>query len=220
MCNHEYHQIGPNTNVCILCLERLKIVSPNQCCNSPEIRFDNYYCLCISCGVVDDTMILFNTFETNYNLYHEHNFSYKRLKYFRKKLNLVCCHYSSDGDIEEYLTKFKGLVDDKDPYEILILLKKYKAKKYFKNFYEIYYRLFQKKIINITREEKKKLEALFLKFERALKINQIKYMNNYNEILRQLMNKLEIQGSEFIIQPKSCSKNLQLYKNIIDNIDI
>lgn len=220
MCNHVYHQIGPNTNVCILCLERIKIISLQQCCDTPTIRFDVYCFVCINCGIVDAKKILFNDFDTNRNLYHKQNFSYKRLKYFRKKLNLVCCHYPSDPSLEQYLIKIKGLVDIENPYKILVLLKKHKAKRFFKNFYEIYYRLFDKKIINITREEKKKIECLFLKFEKILKINQIKYMNNYNEILRQLMKKLEIQGSEFIIKPKTCSKNMQLYKSIINSIVI
>lgn len=218
-CQHDYEAIN-GESVCILCLAS-KPPEPTLkpfCCDNPDIHPQLFLEVCVNCGQGVEYPHYVSDFDIVRYLFNKKNAIYKRMKYFRQKLAYVTvCSLCRDKDLNQVV---KELEQQKilDFTQILVHLKKKKLRKYTKHVYEIFYMLNKRKVIDMTRHQVLKLEYLFVRFEKELRKQKVKYLNNYNEIIFVLMQKLEIEGSQYILKPDSFTRNEHIYKKILSNL--
>ena len=219
MCDHAFELID-DENICIHCLDSYKNKKDiPPCCDFPDLEIDEFLLICKNCACGVDSMNWVCTYETEKRYEHrKRSFCYKRLKYFRQKLHLINTTILFESNEINMATSNEDIRSCSSIQEIVEILSKLKMRKFIKNAYEIYYTIHKKKLIKFSPSDLYNLEKLFIEFERTVKQNRIKYLNNYNEIIYHLMNKLGIAGSEHILKPRTFKKNENLYKNILGSL--
>lgn len=214
MCDHVFELIN-NENICIHCLHSWQFPKDiTSCCDSPDLE-ENDFLVCKNCGFGHEILNLVNDYETSKILGHKTHLCYKRLKYFRQKLSLMTVKTISDTSEINKVSKNIDIRACSSIQEIVEVLSKLKMRKFIKNAYEIYYIIHKIKVINLSAVDVYNLEKLFINFEKLVKQNRIKYLNNYNEVIYHLMNKLGLSGTEHILKPRTFKKNENTYKNIL-----
>ena len=219
MCDHAFELID-DEKVCIHCLDSYrnkKDIPP--CCEIPDLEVHEHLLICRNCGCGEDSMNWVCSYEIEKRLEHrKKSFCYKRLKYFRQKLHLINISTLCDSNEINTVTSNDDIRSCDSIQEIVEVLSKLKMRKFVKNAHEIYYTVHKEKLVKFSSSDLYSLEKLFIEFERTVKQNKIKYLNNYNEIIYHLMNKLGLSGSEHILKPRTFKKNENLYKSILDSL--
>jgi hypothetical protein len=205
-------------NICIYCLYSYKNPKKiDSCCDNPDVEVNDFL-VCINCGFVKEDLNLVNTYDANKIISHRKNLYYKRLKYFRQKINLMNIKTISDNSEIDTIINNEQIKNCGSVQEIINVLSKLKKRKFIKNVYEIYYIIHKTKLFTFSNTDICNLEKLFIKFEKNVNHQKIKYLNNYNEIIFHLMNKLALSGTEHILKPRTFKKNENIYKNILATI--
>lgn len=214
MCDHVFESIN-NEDICIYCLESYtKQKTKTTCCLSPDQEQDDFL-VCKNCGKAEENINLVNTFEINKILQHKTNLCYKRLKYFKQKINLITIKTICNTPDINIIINNDEIKNCSSIQELVEVISSLKMRKFIKHVYEIYYTIHKIKLINFSAVDIYNLEKLFIKFEKSVKSNKIKYLNNYNEIIYHLMIKLNLSGSQHILKPRTFKKNENTYKNIL-----
>lgn len=160
--------------------------------------------VCIMCGSADEYSYVNEKLE--HNEIDKKKYFYKRRVYFEDKLKYITgIKRTNTKKITEIIEQLKSesITDIKDLYK---LLKKKKLSKYYKDIYNIYFDLKNIRLINITESQIKVLSKEFVKLDYNFKINSKNNMLSYQSIIKYLLDKYLIKGTEHILTPANYPK--------------
>lgn len=179
-----------------------------NCCDDINIIRDNGYNVCTNCGVMDfdNCQFVMNTFRNDTTLIVKQQ--YKRLIYFRQKINMICCFtlYPNNKSINSFIKIHKNK-KFKNMYKLKKLMKEDGLNTYYKYIYSIYNAITGHKIINIRRDTIDNIVKQFIKIEQIFKKNiSNKHMYSYDIIIYYLMMINNIKGYKKMVLPYNRKK--------------
>lgn len=182
----------------------------NRFCNDPTCKgnYINYKHMkvCTICGTADEDSYIIEKLEDGD--YVKKKYFYKRRVYFIDRLKYISGIKRTNKPV---ISKLIDSIDDNDINDIrdlYKLMKKRKLSKYYKDIYNIYYDLKKIRLINIDQNQIYKLSDDFVKIDSSYKSKSKCNMLSYNSLIYYLLQKHNIQGSEYIFLPANHNKNM------------
>ena len=188
-----------------------------QCCNDPFINFCDGYATCANCGLVDmdKQEYTYNTFN-DYSIY-KHSAPYKRIVYFKQKLNMInnLLLYKLHPNVLFFIEKNKGK-NIKNIYKLKRAMKNAGLNKQYKYIYSIYFSITNKKLISINLNEYDKYLKQFLLLEKIFIKNKIRSnIYSYNVIIYFLLKINNNDGYKYMVLPLNKSKLKKKIRELI-----
>jgi hypothetical protein len=199
------------------------VMKESKCCSLAEFIHIEKIPTCINCGFVDFAHQLYvhNPYDGNFMLKIIQ--PYKRIVYFRQKLNLICCkiYYPIIPKILFFINKNKNK-KFKNLKKLKTVMKHAKLNKYYKYIYSIYFEISGRQLIKMDYRQYEQLIYFFIKMERIfLKQNIKKNLYSYNVIIYFLLKMIGHPDFKFIILPLNRNrikkKISELYHLILKN---
>jgi hypothetical protein len=168
------------------------------CCNKKTVIIDSYR-TCLTCGKATEELVYDEEF------YKKETYSslYKRFKYFENKVDLIRGKKTPDDPMCNEIIEQLKTSGFETIFELRTQLKKLKANKLYKYIYNIYHEIKNKRLIQITDQQKARMVKDFLYIEKQFKKKQEgrKNIYNYNLMIYILMKHYNIDGCEHVILP-------------------
>jgi len=191
-----------------------KIVSKdyNRFCNDTTCKGDyiNYEHMkvCLICGSADEHSYVFEKLDDGD--YVKKKYFYKRRVYFIDRLKYIVGIKRTNKPVISELVESIDDNDINDIRDLYKLMKKRKLSKYYKDIYNIYYDLKKIRLINIDQNQIYKLSDDFVKIDLKYKYKSKSKCNmlSYNSLIYYLLQKYNIEGSEYIFLPANNNKNM------------
>jgi len=188
-----------------------------QCCNDPFINFREGYATCTNCGLadLDKQEYTYNSFN-DYSTY-KHSAPYKRIVYFKQKLNMInnLLLYKLQPNVLFFIEKNKGK-NIKNIYKLKKAMKNAGLNKQYKYIYSIYYSITNKKLISINMNDYEIYLKQFNLLEKIFIKNKIRAnLYSYNVIIYFLLKINNNDGYKYMILPLNKTKLKKKLRELI-----
>jgi hypothetical protein len=191
-----------------------------KCCNNEYISVINGYNTCINCGCVSDVVLI--TDNSDNNMSYIQRVPYKRITYFKHKINLLTGHYDyiPNAKLLFLISNIKASRKRLSLSRIRFLLKKNNLSKYYKYIYSIYKDIYDEPLINISNSVMSDMIYRFIDIERYFKKNiKRKNMLSYNTTIWLILKHNNIKNSDKMLLPYNATKIKKILKKIIDSLN-
>jgi hypothetical protein len=183
----------------------------NRFCNDPECPGDfinhDYMKVCKICGSADEDSYIVEKLEDG--KYIKKKYYYKRRIYFEDRLKYISGIKRTNKPIIQELVDSLDDNDINDVRDLYKIMKKRKMSVFYKDIYNIYYDLKKIRLINININDISKMSEEFVKIDLKYKSNSTNSnMLSYNSLIYYLLQKFNIEGSEYIFLPANHNKNM------------
>lgn len=191
------------------------IIKNHQCCNDPQLFFINNCETCVNCGIINLNNEIFEDNPYNGNTNTKMTYPYKRVIYFKQKLNLINCitFYKSNPRLTFFIQKNKNK-KIKNIFTLKKIMKKVKLNKYYKYIYSIFESITGNKLIDIKMSDYPTYITQFRNIEKIFDKYKVRHnLYSYNVIIYFL---LKLNGNEtykYMIMPLN---KIKLKKKIRD----
>lgn len=171
------------------------LMKDKNCCNNVKLCFIDNCETCINCGVVNLNNQIFD-----YNPYNDHSqykiiYPYKRVIYFKQKLNYINCvtFFKPNPRLAFFIEKNKNK-KIKSIVSLRRIMKKVKLNKYYKYIYSIFEAITGRKLIEIRMNEYPLYITQFRNIEKIFVKHKVRHnLYSYNVIIYFL---LKLNGNE------------------------
>ena len=191
-----------------------------KCCGDEYVSVINGYNTCINCGRVSDVVLI--TDNSDNNMSYIQRVPYKRITYFKHKINLLTGQYDyiPNAKLLFLISNIKNSKKRLSLSRIRFLLKKNNLSKYYKYIYSIYKDIYDEPLINIPNSVISEMIYRFIDIERYFKKNiKRKNMLSYNIILFCILKQNNIKNSDKILLPYNATKIKKILKRVIDSLN-
>jgi len=183
----------------------------NRFCNDPTCKgnFIDYEHMkvCTICGTADEDSYIVEKLEDG--KYIKKKYYYKRRIYFEDRLKYISGIKRTNKPIIQELVDSLDDNDINDIRDLYKIMKKRKMSVFYKDIYNIYYDLKKIRLINININDISKMSEEFVKIDLKYKSNSTNSnMLSYNSLIYYLLQKFNIEGSEYIFLPANHNKNM------------